>query len=297
MDLTNIAKKVQKSMGKKDVAIYVGTELPNVSEDPNDYVVLPSWWKESFGILGLQYGRIVQVAGNSDTGKTSLCLLAIKAAQEQKAVVVFIETEGKTSINDLEASGIEPTRVLLIQNNVTEEAFTIAFEALDAIYEQDAGQKVLFVFDSYGNTMSTHDKNLDMSEGSSRPGGAAKTNRLGVEKLIMRSKQQKLAMLFVNYTYANLGSVGNTNAGGKALDFHSTLTVQTSRKSWINATVKGQQVRKGAVVTWSVFKNHYIRGLRTAEGKPVVLPAKIELSITGEGMKLLGAKETNEEDE
>jgi hypothetical protein len=88
--------------------------------------------------------------------------------------------------------------------------------------------------------------------------------------------------------------VGKTNAGGNALNFHSTLTIQTSRKGWIDATVKGKKVRKGAKVVWTTYKNHYSRGLFDAEGKKVLLPAKLELDITAEGFKPAASEEDEE---
>lgn len=288
VDLSKISAKVQKSLTKKGATptpIYAGTEMAEVSTNPEDYVVLPSWWKDAYGILGLQFGRFVQVAGDSDTGKTSLALLAMKHAQQQGCLVLYVETEGKTSLNDLTASGIDPSKILLIQSNVTEEAYTIAFEALDEIYKESPTQKILFVFDSYGNTVSLHDEDLDMTEGSSKPGGHAKTNRLGIGKLSIRMKKQQISALIINYVYANMGSVGKTNAGGNALNFHSTLTIQTSRKGWLTATVKGKTVRKGAKVVWTSYKNHYARGLSDNEGKKMLLPAKIELDITADGFR------------
>jgi hypothetical protein len=61
------------------------------------------------------------------------------------------------------------------------------------------------------------------------------------------------------------------------------LTYQTSRKSWLEKTVKGEKVRYGAKVQWKLFKNHIDK---TNPG-----PKVIELDITKEGIELTGIHE------
>src|SRR6185436_16828916 len=107
-DFSGTIKKVQDSY-KKDARrssqIGLGSSLEEVSHDPADYVVLPSWFKENTGVLGLKFGHFVQIAGDPDSGKTSLSLLSMRAAQDQGYGVVYVETEGKTSEQDLIAAG------------------------------------------------------------------------------------------------------------------------------------------------------------------------------------------------
>jgi hypothetical protein len=85
-DFSDVVVDIQESLKKnKTMAAHfgVGNSLVNISYDPEDSVVMPEWWKESFGVLGFQIGHIVQIAGNSDSGKTTTALEAIRRAQEQ----------------------------------------------------------------------------------------------------------------------------------------------------------------------------------------------------------------------
>lgn len=91
------------------------------------------------------------------------------------------------------------------------------------------------------------------------------------------------AVLMINYTYDNIGSPGKTNAGGKAVNFFSCLTYQTSRKQWLEKTVKGEKVPIGTKVQWRLFKNHL--------DKSNPDPKSIELDITADGIKLAGVSE------
>lgn len=289
-DFSKTISKIQGSLGKdqrRASQFGLGSNLESVSTDPADYVVLPEWWRESFGILGLRFGHFVQIAGEPDSGKTSISLLAIKCAQEQGHAVVYVETEGKTSEEDLIAAGINPDAMITIRTKVVEEAFDNANLALDAIIADYPDSKILFVFDSYGNTISMRDSELKLAENSAMVGGSAKTNRLGIGAIAAKQISHPIACLIVNYTYDNMGSPGKTNAGGKALNFHCMLTIQSSRKAWYERTIAGEKVRAGADVLWKTYKNHYSKALKDAEGKQLLLPKEVTLRITADGFQKL----------
>lgn len=282
MDLSKVMSKVQDLYNKKPKMankIGLGSQLRGVEE--KDFLKMPDWWRQATNTFGLPFGKIVQIAGDSDSGKTTCAIEAMKAAQAQGVAVLYVETEGKTSLGDLASAGVDPDQVMLVQSSMAEEAFTLMFDVFDSYFESYPKGKLLLVFDSIGNIVSRHDVELDLTEGNQKPGGKGKTNRLGLNKLIAKREEHDVAILIINYTYDNMGSPGKTNAGGKALNFFSSLTYQTTRKSWIEATVKGEKVRKGAKVTWKLFKNHLNK---SDPGSKVV-----EFDITAEGIKLVGA--------
>jgi hypothetical protein len=140
----------------------------------------------------------------------------------------------------------------------------------------------LVVFDSIGNIVSQRDSEIDLMEQNSQPGGKGKINRLAINKMIAKRDQDNAAILLINYTYDNLGSPGKTNAGGKALNFFSSLTFQTSRKGWYERTEKGQKIRAGADVTWKLFKNHLDKSGSNKK--------EFTLRITSEGISVIGAE-------
>jgi RecA/RadA recombinase len=286
-DFSKTIKRVQdnyKNDKKMSSQIGLGQALETISNDPNDYVVMDPWWKEKFGIIGLKFGHLIQVAGKSDSGKTSISLSAMKKAQEQGCAVVYVETEGKTGPEDLIAAGIDPDGVVCIYSSITEEAFELALKAVDSIYVDYPEAKVLFVFDSFGNTTSIRDSNLELTQKGQMVGGHAKTNRMGLSALKAKMSKDPIACLIVNRTYDNLNSPGKTNAGGDAINFFSMLTIQAARKGWYERTVKGEKVRAGAIVIWNVYKNHYAKALRGEDGKSILLPKSVELKITGQGI-------------
>lgn len=276
--IENTQKLYNKTPNKLN-RIGVGDKLKNMSD--GDFLYMPEWWVKGTNTKGLPFGGIVQIAGDSDSGKTSCAITAMKAAQEQGIAILYVETEGKTTTQDLQSWGVDPTQIMLVQSAIAEEAFDMMFKTWDEFEKQYPDAKILIVFDSIGNVVSRHDIEMDMSNTNTKPGGKGKTNRIGINALIAKSgSSRKVATLVINYTYDNIGSPGKTNAGGKALNLFSSLTYQTSRKGWLEKTVKGEKIRVGAKVQWRLFKNH----IDKANPGPKV----IELDITSKGIELAG---------
>lgn len=282
-NMTGLADSIKaefKDRPKMAKRIGVGSNLSKL--EPKDFIVMPDWWQESTGVLGLPFGKLVMIAGDSDTGKTTAAIEAMKAAQAQEVGIIYVETEGKTTEADLLSWGVDPNGVLLVQSSIAEEAFELMFTAWDKFKASYKGAKLLIVFDSIGNVVSQRDSEIDLTEQDSKPGGKGKVNRLAVNKMIAKRDEDGAAILVINYCYENIGSPGKTNAGGKAVNFFSCLTFQTTRKAWYEKTVKGQKVRAGVDVVWKLFKNHLNRGGTHKK--------EVTLRITSEGIQVLGSE-------
>lgn len=282
-DMSTLAADIRKNFKdnpKLAKRIGVGSNLSKLED--KDFIILPEWWETCTGVKGLPLGKLVMIAGDSDSGKTSMAIEAMKAAQAQDVGVIYVETEGKTTEADLTGWGVDPTSILLIQSTIAEEAFELLFSAWDGFREKYPVAKLLVVFDSIGNVVSQRDSEIDLMEQDSKPGGHGKINRLAISKMISRRDAQETSILILNRTYDNIGSVGKTNAGGKAVNFFSSLTFQTSRRAWVEKTVAGQKVRIGADVTWKLWKNHLDRsGMNKKE---------FTLRISSDGIRVLDAE-------
>lgn len=259
-NMSGLADQVRKNFKdnpKLARKVGVGTNLSQLTDA--DFILMPPWWAEIAGVPGLPFGKLVMIAGDSDTGKTSAAIDAMKAAQSQGVGVLYVETEGKTTQADLEKWGVDPAGVLLVQSSIAEEAFELMFAAWDGFKEAYPTAKLLVVFDSIGNVVSQRDSEIDLMEQNQKPGGKGQINRLGINKMIAKRDEDQAAILVINYTYDNIGSPGKTNAGGKAVNFFSSLTFQTTRRGWVERQVQGKKVRAGVEATWKLFKNHLDR--------------------------------------
>lgn len=280
-DMSGLAASVRKQFKdnpKLASRIGVGSNLSKLTDA--DFIIMPDWWKEVTGVPGLPFGKMVMIAGDSDSGKTSCAIEAMKAAQAQEVGVIYVETEGKTTEADLKSWGVDTSAILLVQSSIAEEAFELLFAAWDGFKQQYPAAPLLIVFDSIGNVVSQRDSEIDLIEQDSKPGGKGKVNRLAINKMVAKRDEDNAAILIINYTYDNIGSPGKTNAGGKAVNFFSSLTFQSSRKGWYERTVAGQKVRAGADVVWKLFKNHL--------NKSALSQKEFTLRITSEGIKVIG---------
>jgi RecA/RadA recombinase len=292
-DLSKTINKVQASFKKDErraSQIGIGNNLEIMSTDPADYVVMPDWWNEYFGVMGLPISKFVQVSGRPDSGKTTLCLIAMKRAQEQGFIVVYVETEGKTSEQDLISAGIDPNGVIVVNTAITEEVFDNSMRILKAVKDDYPDAKVLLVIDSYGNTVSMKDSEINLTEKVSQVGGAAKTNRVGIGAIKAQMLKQKIACLVVNYSYANIGSVGETNAGGRALEFMCGLILNAARTGNYEVSRDSVKVKAGINGVYKVTKNHFTKGQLDADGKPKLFPKQMNFRISAEGFKILPPK-------
>jgi recombination protein RecA len=273
--------KSDKLVRKNKPKIFLGSEMPDAED--LEYIEMPKWWQEPTQTKGLPFRKIVMIAGDSDSGKTSFSIAAIKAAQEQGVTVLYVETEGKTTKKDFTNWGVDPKKLFILQESVVEEIYDTVLDWID----EHSSKKLLVVFDSIGNVISKHDAERSMADSGTKPGGKGKSNREGLDKLIAKRTQADVALLVINYTYDNIGSPGKTNAGGKAVNFFSSLTYQTTRKGWVETIVKGEKVRKGALVSWKLFKNHINRN---NPGKK-----EITFKITADGFEHIGGTNGAEE--
>lgn len=281
-DLNKVVTSAQKLYNKtpsKLNNIGLGSKLRGLQD--SDFLMMPEWWVKGTNTKGIPFGKIVMIAGDSDSGKTSCAIAAMKAAQQQDVAVLYVETEGKTTTQDLTNWGVEADQVMLVQESIAERAFEAMFTLWDEFFKNYPKGRLLVVFDSLGNVVSMRDTEIDLTTANQKPGGKGQINRLGLNKLIAKRDEHDVAVLMINYTYDNIGSPGKTNAGGKAVNFFSCLTYQTSRKGWLEKTVKGEKFRIGAKVQWRLFKNHI--------DKANPGPKSIELNITAEGITLSGS--------
>jgi RecA/RadA recombinase len=191
-----------------------------------------------------------------------------------------------TQKKKLIARGVDPEQIGLIRPDYLEDAYDGMDKYIDHIKDADPNGRILLIFDSMGNTPARAEASTEVDD-SLQMGLAAKVNKRGFRRLVPRLNKDKIHILVINQTYANMGSPGRTNAGGNAVDFFSALTFQTSRFKWLEKTVKGEAVRVGARVQWTLYKNHLFGA--------TPLQKKIQIDCTADGMTLVGSSNDSED--
>lgn len=279
IDFKAEAERLRKTI--KDPAqarsISTGAEMTTPTE-PDQFVVMPAWWQEATtGLLGIPFGYEILIAGTTDSGKTSCVIQAIRSAQEQGVHVILGDTERKTTKARLEAWGVRPEDLARVQATHLEQLYSGIEKWIDLIKDKDPEGKILVIIDSLGNTPSFRESEVEDMHDSSQPGVSAKINKRGLKRIIPRLERDQIALLVITQTYDNYGSHGKTNAGGQGPSFFSAFTFQTQRVAFLEKKLKGESVRYGARVKWTVTKDHLVEKAKMVKKATLI-------DITADGM-------------
>lgn len=291
LDIKELVAKAQGRFKKKPAIAARMTQGDRIvlSTDPEDYICSPEidkFWRPLTGILGFAFGRIFQIAGKPDSGKSTAAMLAMKAAQQQDALVVLWDAEGKfDSIRFRDKIGGDPSEIAVAPSRNILEGVQQVVAYVKAAKELNPEQKIFIVWDSVGASInSAEDEEND--DYSKQPGVTAKEvswairrfNQL-MEKFRDKDGNYTIAILCINQVYANIGSVGFKQKGGAELEYLSSLILEMSRKETLTRTKNKQKIKYGIKTVARVKKNHLFGGEDcVAELDLVVSAAGIELA-------------------
>lgn len=217
------------------------------------------------GLPGIPYNKIVQFAGQPDSGKSTAAAELIVSAQDSDNQVIVWDTEDKFDTGRLAAMGANPDEILLAKTNEILKGGELVRRFVTAIKEQDPERKILIVWDSAGGSQSrSHaERELD-NEKHAQPGQDAKEIGQVMKVLVglINKYPDSIAVYIANQTYAKIGFMqhGSAASGGSKLEFHSSFIVFLKRIKTLTATSKGVKVKKGIVTRATVAKNHLSQG-------------------------------------
>ncbi len=290
----NVAELVEKARGrfeKKKSIIGARMRTGNqiiLSQDPDDYIhsdQINKWWTPLTGIMGYAFGRIFQIAGKPDSGKSTAAMEAMKAAQDQGVLVVLWDAEGKfDSVRFRDKIGGDPSQIPVAPSRNILEGVQQSVAYIKAAKEINPEQKIFLVWDSVGASLnSAEDEEND--DYSKQPGVTAKEvswairrfNQL-MEKYRDKNGNYSIAILCINQVYANIGSVGYKQKGGAELEYLSSLILEMSRKATLTRTRNKQKVKYGIQTIARVKKNHLFGGEDCV--------AELELVVSASGIEL-----------
>lgn len=292
INVGDLVSSVRGRYGKKEKGLaedlMTGNNIRLLDSD-SDYVLskaVSGWWKPLTGVKGCPYGRIVQIAGKPDSGKSTTAMLFMKAAQESGALVILWDSEKKFSMRryDSNIGGNSSSLAITRNKSIIEGAKQVSWYVKEA-KEQNPDIKIFIVWDSVGATLNTTEDD-ESDDYSTQPGVTAKQVTWAIKKfnkLIERYRnvetgQETVAVLCVNQVYQLIGSVGTKEKGGEELYYLSSLILQLSRKKDLNRIRQGQKMKYGILTRAKVKKNHLF------DGEECV--AELDLVVSADGIHL-----------
>jgi len=102
---------------------------------------------------GFPESRIVEVFGPPSIGKSHIAIQACKNTQKAGGIVVYIDTENATSIENLEALGVDITkRFVYVDTHCTEDVLSVAEKTILRAKELNKDVPITIVWDSVAAT-------------------------------------------------------------------------------------------------------------------------------------------------
>lgn len=277
IDISKLVKKAQESYAKKDQGLAqklsTGKTIIRPNED-KDYVVWSKGdhWKSLTNLKGLPFGRIVQISGKPDSGKSTHAMAFMKDAQTQGYLVILWDSERKFSAKrfDEKIGGSSDNLVVVDTNKIIDGAKAVA-QFVHAAKEMNPDVKILIVWDSVGASLnSTEDKDDGTEDFSQQPGVSAKENSYAIKKfnklankyINNETGEASIATLIINQTYSSIGMGAPTQIekGGQEIYYLSSLIIQLSRKKDLTRVKGGETYKYGIVSRAKVKKNHLFEG-------------------------------------
>lgn len=285
IDINKLIKKAQGAYGKDDglaKQISSGSTISRPSND-SDFVIWSKGphWQALTGLRGIPFGRIVQISGKPDSGKSTHAAGFMKDALDQNAVVILWDSEKKFSPSRFGKMGGDPNKLIVINtNNILNGAKSVAF-TVNAVKEEYPDAKVLIVWDSVGASVNSTEDSEENEDYSKQPGVTAKEVSWAIRKFNKLQNAhfntvtgcETVATLIINQVYANIGSPGQTEKGGKELEYLSSLILQLSRKGDLTRTKNGEKYKYGIISRAKVKKNHMFDGDECISEMEIVVSA------------------------
>lgn len=294
IDIDKLIKKAQDSYSKKDKGLAkqlsTGKTIIRPSGD-KDYVVWSKGdhWKALTNLKGLPFGRIIQISGKPDSGKSTHALGFMKFAQDQGVLVILWDSERKFSPSRFDKKmGGESDKLLVVDTAKIIDGAKAVAQLVHAAKEMDPDIKILIVWDSVGASLNSKEDKEDDEDFSQQPGVSAreisyaikKFNKLANKYMNKETGEETISTLVINQTYASIGMGApvQIEKGGGELYYLSSIIIQLSRKKDLNRVKGGNKLKYGIVSRAKVKKNHLFDGDECI--------SELDLVISADGVSL-----------
>ena len=198
----------------------------------------------ALGIGGVPRGRIVEIYGPESSGKTTIALHIVAAAQKAGGEAAFIDAEHALDPVYAAALGVNTDNLLVSQPDTGEQALEIA-EALVR-----SGAIDVLVIDSVAALVPRAEIEGEM--GDSFVGLQARLMSQALRKLAGCISRSNCVLVFINQLREKIGVVyGNpeVTTGGRALKFYASVRIEIRRIEHIKngTTLMGSRTRAKVV--------------------------------------------------
>ena len=192
---------------------------------------------------GLPEGRIVEIFGPPSIGKSHIAIQIAKYTQEAGGIVVYIDTENATSVENLGSLGVDITkRFVYVDTHCTEEVLSIAEKTILRAKALQKDVPITIIWDSVAATSPKAELVGDYDKETI--GLQARVISKGMRKINGVIANENVLFVCLNQIRTKIGVMygdPTTTPGGKAIPFHSSVRIKLGA---------GQQIKdkKGNII-------------------------------------------------
>lgn len=256
---------------------------------------------------GIPVGGIVQLRGNSSTGKTLFATTFMSAAQKAGWYVKMLDAENTFSPDWGEMLGIDPNTLLYSTPDSLESAFADVDNTVAQIREHDKTTPIMLVIDSVAVLPTQEEMDRSEISNTTNTDGARRALIFGslLRKMNSKLKKNRATLVVINQIRNKINTNPHANpettaAGGKALEFYLSVDLQTiSNKTsnvlkdgkipiGIEGRIKAQKNKLGVPFRECDFKVIFDKGLDPFWGLEELLSEEGLMEITPTGRRSMG---------
>ena len=226
---------------------------------------------------GLPEGRIVEIFGPPSIGKSHIATQIARSTQQMNGIVVYIDTENATSIENLNALGVDINkRFVYVDTHCTEEVLSIAESTILKAKAMQKDVPVTIIWDSVAASSPRAELVGDYDKESI--GLQARAISKGMRKITGVIANENVLMVCLNQIRTKVGVMygdPTTTPGGMAIPFHSSVRIKLGAGSpildkdkhpiGINVSAKTIKNKVTAPFRTTNFQIHFGIGIKEHE--------------------------------
>ena len=216
---------------------------------------------------GLPVGRITEITGLEQSGKSLVSAHLIAETQKLGGVAVLIDTETAVSREFLEAIGVDVSKLLYVTADSVEQIFDFTETIIEKVRETSKDKIVTIVVDSVAAASTTNELAADYKKDGYATDKAIIISK-AIRKITNMIGRQKISLVFTNQLRQKMNAMFGdpwTTSGGKALAFHASVRLRLKNMGQIKMKVNGKDKTVGMKVRCQVVKNRMGPPLRAAD--------------------------------
>ena len=216
---------------------------------------------------GLPVGRITEITGLEQSGKSLVSAHLLAETQKQGGVAVLIDTETAVSRDFLEAIGVDVSKLLYVTADSVEQIFDFTETIIEKVRETSKDKIVTIVVDSVAAASTTNELAADYKKDGYATDKAIIISK-AMRKITNMIGRQKISLVFTNQLRQKMNAMFGdpwTTSGGKALAFHASVRLRLKNMGQIKMKVNAKDKTVGMKVRCQVVKNRMGPPLRSAD--------------------------------